>query len=578
MMENGKPTKLAQSPGQPLSEEELRLLFENMVIPFSYYRMIYDESGRAVDYEFLAVNHAFELETGRTSAEIIGRTALDVFPKTEKHWIDCFGRVAKTGEAEHITEYSAALEKWYSLHAFATKRGCVAVTVSDVTRYIREREALKLTTKQLETQQKENERLAHEEPITGLPNRTSLYEAFAQRVDDEANVHFSVAIFAPDNLAEILASYGSVLSDAIMRILATRLRATFLAPNACFSMTGTDLVVLYTQPCDERFMHEALERALETIAQAVVIDGASYYITASCGVACYPRDGVARDELIMNANLALYQAKRTREPIVFFNDAISQVLLRRTRIRNELPNALAKNEFEVYFQPQVKAANDRIVGFEALLRWHSQTLGEVAPVEFIPVAEESHVILQLGAWVMKRACAVLKELNQRCDSKFFMAVNVSSIQLRADDFVSQVLAVLSEAGLEPHFLELEVTESVLIDKEMNSINKLNALKKLGVRIALDDFGTGYSSLGLLKNLSVSTLKIDKVFIQDTSAAVLTKMIARMGHLLGAKIVAEGVETQEQLRFCRKAGCDLIQGYFRGIPMPLTTLMRFIGLR
>ena len=359
----------------PVSEDELRLLFENMVIPFSYYRMIYDENGRAKDYEFLAVNHAFEQETGRTREQVIGKTAREVFPKTERYWIECFGRVAKTGEAEHITEYSAALEKWYSLRAYSPKRGYTAVTVSDVTRYIQEQEALRRTTKQLQAQQLENDRLAHEEPITGLPNRTCLYEAFAQKVESETCEQFSLAIFAPDNLAEILASYGSVLSDKIMRILAQRVSAQFIEPNACFSMTGTDIVVLYAHPCDEQAMHRALARTQKAIQQPVEIDGASYYITTSCGVACFPRDGTERDELIMNANLALYQAKRTGNAVAFFSEQIGQTLLRRTQIRNALPSALENEEFELFFQPQMHPIHERVLGFEALLRWHSAVLG-----------------------------------------------------------------------------------------------------------------------------------------------------------------------------------------------------------
>ena len=199
-------------------------------------------------------------------------------------------------------------------------------------------------------------------------------------------------------------------------------------------------------------------------------------------------------------------------------------------------------------------------------------------MEFIGVAEESHLILPIGAWVLKNACNVLRELNRRCGTEFYMAVNVSSVQLRTDDFVEQVLAVLKETGISPCLLELEVTESVLINRDLNAIEKLNALRQQGLRIALDDFGTGYSSLGLLKDLKVSTLKIDKLFIQDPSASVLTKMIARLGHTLGAEIVAEGVETEEQLKYARRAACDRIQGYIRGLPMPLATLERFIGMK
>lgn len=578
MKNNKQASKLSEQLMQRVSEEELRLLFEHMVIPFSYYRMIYDESGQAVNYEILAVNHAFELETQRSRAEVIGKTALEAFPKTERYWIESFGRVAKTGQAEHITEYSAALEKWYSLRAYSPKRDYVAVTVSDVTRYIREKEELEHATQLLRLQEQEKDRLAHEEPITGLQNRTSLYEAFAKNAETGTEAHFSIAIFTPDNLAEILASYGSVLSDKIMRILAQRVNAEFAMPNACFSMTGTDIVVLYAQPCDSIQMQQALERAQAAIRQPVEIDGASFYITATCGVACFPRDGLEHDELIMNANLALYQAKCTGQSVVFFDDSIGQMLIRRTRIRNELPGALKNNEFEVYYQPQTSAASDRVVGFEALLRWHSQALGEVAPSEFIEVAEESHVILPLGAWVLSSACKALMELNQGRDAEYYVAVNVSGVQMRADDFVEQVGLILAETGLPPRLLELEITESVLIDGEKNVLEKLSALQKLGVRVALDDFGTGYSSLGLLKDLHVSTLKIDKLFIQDANAAALTKMIVRLGHMLGAEIVAEGAENEEQLRFCRRAGCDRIQGYIRGIPMPLPSLKRFIGLR
>ena len=576
MAKQGEPT-IPSVAEQDVSLAELQLLFENMVIPFSYYRMVYDETGRAIDYIFLAVNRAFEEETGKSRAEVIGKNALSVFPQTEQYWIECFGRVAKTGTPEHITEYAAALGKWYSLRAYSPMPGNAAVTVSDVTRYIWERDKLQQTTEALRAQQQENYRLAREEPITGLPNRTSLYESFAEHaaVND---MRFSVAIFAPDNLSELLASYGSVLSDKIMRVIAQRVAALFIAPNGCFSMTGTDIVVLYVQPCDQKLMQEALERAQKAIRQPVEIDGASYYISASCGVACFPRNGMEHDELIMNANLALYQAKRVGEPIVFFSDAISETLLRRIHIRNELPHALVNKEFELYFQPQVQAATDRIVGFEALLRWHSQTLGEVSPMEFIGVAEESHLILPIGAWVLKNACNVLRELNRRCGTDFYMAVNVSNVQLRTDDFVDQVLAVLKETGISPCLLELEVTESVLINRELNAIEKLNALRQQGLRIALDDFGTGYSSLGLLKDLKVSTLKIDKLFIQDPSASVLTKMIARLGHTLGAEIVAEGVETEEQLKYARRAACDRIQGYIRGLPMPLATLERFIGMK
>ncbi len=557
---------------------ELRSLFENMEIPFSYYRMIYDESGRAVDYVFLAVNRAFEQETGRTRGEVVGKTALEAFPETEPHWIECFGRVARSGEAEQIMDYSAALEKWYSLRAYSPAPDHVAVTVSDVTRYIREQDMLKHTTKELRAQQKENYRLAHEESITGLPNRICLYEAIAELKEKREITSFSVAIFAPDNLAEILAAYGSALSDTIMRAIAQRVSALFFAPSACFSMTGTDLVLLLSSTCDVNEVRLALTRAQKAICNPVDIDGATYYITASCGVACYPNNGVDHEDLITKANLSLYQAKRIGEPSVFYDETIGEAVFRRTQIRNALPKALENKEFELYFQPQIRAHSDRLVGFEALLRWHSPSIGDVAPLEFIDIAEESRLILPLGGWVLLHACRTLRAINEECHTNYMMAVNVSGVQLRAENFVDQVMAVLRETGIPPGLLELEVTESVLLNRELHAIEKINALRAHGIRIALDDFGTGYSSLSLLKDLNISTLKIDKLFVHDLSAIGLTKMIVRLAHLLGAEVVAEGVETEQQMRALRRVGCERVQGYYKALPMPLETLKHYIAIK
>ena len=574
-MKADQPTSCVES-RQDLSQEEFQLLFENMISAFSYYHMLYDAEGRAVDYVFLAVNRAFELETGKSREEFIGKNVLSVYPETEPYWIEFLGRVAKSGVSEHFTNYSSVFHKWYSMLAYSPKPDHVAITVSDETSAIEERKSLEKVVHALEVQEEENFRLAHEEPITGLPNRVCLYETVAQKMQAEPVQNFLLAILTPDNLAGILASYGSLLSDAIMRGIAQRLSEIFPEPDVCYSMTGTDLVLLLSLNCDEQEMREALTCAQKAIAQPVHVDGMDYYITASCGTACFPMDGTDRDELIMKANLALYQAKQTGESIVFFSEQISQKLHNRLLIRNALPKALANREFELFFQPQIDMVSDHMTGVEALLRWHSEVLGEVSPRDFIPVAEESRLIVPIGAWVLEQACIALKRVNDKFCTSYCVAVNVSGVQLFADDFVDQVLAVLERTGVEPCLLELEVTESVLISREFHAIEKVNELIRHGVRIALDDFGTGYSSLSMLKDLRITTLKIDKLFVQDPNAALLTKMIVRLGHTLGAEIVAEGVEDEEQMRAIRRAGCDRIQGFFKGLPMPLDTLTRFIA--
>ncbi len=263
---------------------------------------------------------------------------------------------------------------------------------------------------------------------------------------------------------------------------------------------------------------------------------------------------------------------------MFFSEQIAEGLLRRIRIRNALPKALVQGEFELYFQPQIQPFSDRVLGFEALLRWHSPELGEVAPLDFIGVAEESRMILPIGTWVLRNACATLRALNRQYNADFFIAVNVSGIQLYSDTFVEEVLAILKENGLSPHLLELEITESVLLSQERGTIQKLNALYTHGVRIALDDFGTGFSSLGMLKDLKITTLKIDKSFVQDKKNLALMEMMIRLGHIIGTQTVAEGVETEEQMHQARRLGSERVQGFLTARPMPLSALKSYISSR
>lgn len=559
-----------------ITETELRLLLEDMASPFSYFRIEYDANAHPVDCYFVAVNQAFEKETGKPRDQIVGRDIFDVVPETEPDWIDHFSRVAHTGKPEQFMQYSRANQKWYSVLVYSPRADHVAVTLSDITTYMEERKALLEATRQLQSQQQENYRLAHEEPITGLPNRVCLYEAFAERLkNEEDSAPFSVAIVTPDNLAEILASYGSVLSDRIMHAIAQRLDATCSASGTIFSMTGTDLTLLLPSTEDDPEAKGPLARMLRVICSPVEVDTMHFRISVSCGVAKYPQDGKSRDDLIMKANLALYQAKRSSNPIVYYDARIGQELLRRIKVLNLLPKALENREFELYFQPQIEISTGRLVGLEALLRWHSREVGEAPPPEFIKIAEESRLIYPLGAWVLKNACEALKRLEGLFPVPLRMAVNVSGAQLAQNGFVERVVKLLQYLNVEPERLELEVTESVVLNREWEAIEKMNRLRSLGIRIALDDFGTGYSTLSLLKDLRVTSLKIDRMFIQDENALEMTELMVRLGHVLGAEVVAEGVETEEQMRRVEKIGCDIAQGFYQSRPMPFDQLVRYI---
>lgn len=558
-----------------LSEHELRLLFDNMISPFSYYRMLYDADGRPVDYIVLAVNKAFELETGLRREEIIGKNIRNIYPQTEPYWIECFGRVAKTGTPENLSQYSSALDKWYSALVYSPKPDHVAITIADITRYITERDELERIAQALSAQQSENFRLAHVEPISGLPNRACLCDAFAAQIAGSPDERVLLAIISPDNLVDILASYGSTISDRVMRAIAQRVNSLDETKNAFFSMTGTDLVLLTPALDNEEQFGQMLKRVLGIMREPVEEEGISFYITAKCGVAAYPADGTDREDLIMKANLALYQAKKCGEPIVFYSDQIGTLVLRRTQIRNSLPKALIQQEFDLYYQPQLDLHSGRMLGVEALLRWHSPEFGEVSPIEFIGVAEKSKLILPLGKWVLETACATAKRLERERNLSLRIAVNVSGVQLAESGFFEFVMDLLRSLELAPERLELEITESVVFNQVSEAMIQLNRLTAAGVRIALDDFGTGYSTLSLLKDLKVSTIKIDRSFVQDPSAQVMNRVIVRLGHILGAKVVAEGVETQRQMDKVRYIGCDAAQRYLLSVPMPFDELLRWV---
>jgi diguanylate cyclase (GGDEF)-like protein len=560
---------------QHLSENELLLLFDNMISPLSYYRMVYDAEGKPVDYIILAVNTAFEQETGMKREDVIGKNVLSIYPKTESYWIECFGRVAKTGVSERITQYSSELKKWYNGVAYCPREGHVALTLTDITQYVFERNKLEQSTVELKTQQAQIDQLAHVEPISGLPNRACLYDAFAARVADGNGTPFTLAIFGPDNLAEVLASYGSTMSDRVMHAVAQRLHVLCEKGFAFFSMTGTDLVLLMPAMESKEQTKERLMRFQQAIREPVEEDGTSFFISATCGVAEYPADGTDRDDIIMKANLALYQAKKSGEHTRFYEAQIGNMLLRRMQIRNALPKALNDGEFELYYQPQFELVSGNIIGVEALLRWHSPELGEVSPAEFIPIAEKSLLILPIGRWVYQTACEAVKRIERERNIVLRMAVNVSGVQLIQEGFCERVMNRLQEFDLAPERIELEITESVLINKETNALNQLNRLSALGVRIALDDFGTGYSTMSLLKDLHVSTIKIDRSFIQDASAQVMNRVLVRLGHILGAKVVAEGVETQEELKRVQRIKCDMVQGFLLSVPLPLNELLSLL---
>ena len=303
-------------------------------------------------------------------------------------------------------------------------------------------------------------------------------------------------------------------------------------------------------------------------------------ITVSIGIARFPEHGSTLDTILQNADMAMYKAKSNgKNGYCFYTPSLKENLFERVNIELNMKQALANNEFEIYYQPQIQVDSNYIDGFEALVRWNSPTLGFLSPLRFIHIFEETGFITILGEWILRSSCHFIKSLNEQYHAQYKISVNISVIQLLQEDFETIVLNILKESDLNPGLLELEITESVIMESPEFSIAKIRHLRSLGIRIALDDFGTGYSSLSYLKNIPLTTLKIDKTFIdnitQSTSGTDITDSIINLGHKLKLNIIAEGVENKQQLQYLANNHCDMIQGYYFSKPLSKEDLIPLI---
>ena len=301
-------------------------------------------------------------------------------------------------------------------------------------------------------------------------------------------------------------------------------------------------------------------------------DGHQFVVTPSIGIALYPRDGKRLDDLMMHADMAMYEAKSSgRNGHRYYRKSMNLRSVERLDLENELQNAIRTNAFEVYYQPKVNLDSARIVGVEALLRWQHPERGWIPPAQFIPIAEETGLVMELGNWVVQQACQQVKAWQRKGINDISVAINVSSRQFCRDDLLDSVLRMVWDSGIRPENLELEITESMLMRDVDETRATLHAFKEAGLRISVDDFGTGYSSLNYLKQFPIDSLKIDRSFVQDLhrdrdDAAICAAILA-MAKELDLSVVAEGVESEEQLEFLRRHRCDLVQGFLFGKPVP-----------
>ncbi|MEK5240250.1 ABC transporter substrate binding protein [Paenibacillus sp. FSL L8-0470] len=423
----------------------------------------------------------------------------------------------------------------------------------------------------LQTSEEKYRLLAYNDVLSGLPNRLSLSEELQKFIKEHAGGHAALFFLDIDNFKYINDTMGHTFGDELLVKVGERLLGLSDGRSKHFRFGGDEFVILF----------ENIEGSDEVIsyAQALVqgfkepfqLNASVVHISTSIGIAQYPENGINAEELLKNADIAMYKAKEAgKGTYVLYGQAMQQHFDERMIIEKHLRNAISNNELSLHYQPLVDTASGGIWGFEALIRWNSPVLGFVSPLSFIKIAEDCRLIVPIGEWVLRAACRFIKELHAEGYEGYHISVNISVIQLMLDDFTDMVLGILKETGLPPEYLELEITESIFMESFEAISSKLESLKTRGIGIALDDFGTGYSSLSYLKQLPITTLKIDKSFIDsiDTPNNMsLARSIVTIGHDMGLKVTAEGVETREQLAFLERTSCDKIQGYFISRPIP-----------
>ena len=416
--------------------------------------------------------------------------------------------------------------------------------------------------------------LAEHDSLTGLPNRLLLNDRLQQSIAHEQRHKGRIAVLFMDldGFKHINDSLGHPSGDRLLQSVAMRIEECVRNPDTVSRQGGDEFIVLLhdvTGPADIAVVAGRILQAVEAIH---TVDNHDLHVTTSIGVSLYPEDGLTAESLIRNADTAMYQAKENgRNRYRFFKPEMNVRAVERQSIEEDMRHALKHREFSLRYQPIVNIMSSAISGVEALIRWKHPTRGFIPPMEFIPVAEESGLILSIGSWVLREACTQAKAWLDAGLPSLTMAINVSAMQFQSDGFIEGLFAILDETGLDPQSIELEVTESVLMKHAGLAASVLQALRGRGVRVSVDDFGTGYSSLNYLRKFSLDALKIDQSFVREITKGsddkALVTAIISMARSLRLQVIAEGVETSEELGFLKAEGCDEAQGYLFSRPLP-----------
>lgn len=527
---------------------------------------IYDAS--APDFPLSYVNPAFERMTGYTSTEILGIPCCRLHG--EQHSTPSLPLLRALLEGKRAGTVALRNQKkdgtafWSEMHIAPVQNadGLISHFVASQTDVT----ALRCYQEQLEHK-------AHHDALTGLANRVLLRERLSVALQFAAPSQRPVWLLflGLDRFKAINETSGHAAGDTVLKTLATRLSGCVGRGDTLSRFGGDEFVMILQEPPDEKAVVKIVEGIGAVTSQSITVNGANFFVGVSIGIAVYPTDGADAETLIMHADSAMHGAKsKGMSSFQFYTPLLNQRALERARVEADLRVALEEKQFLLHYQPQVDLRVGCVVGMEALIRWQHPERGLVAPADFIGIAEETGLIVEIGAWVIRTACAQAKAWQEKGFHDLRMSVNLSARQFADESLVSSIAAVLEATGLAPHYFQLELTETLVMADVERGIGILRDLKNLGISIAVDDFGTGYSSLSYLKRLPIDTLKIDRSFVNDIALgeddAVIVSSIISLAHSLRLFVVAEGVETNDQLYFLQVNGCDEIQGYLFSRPV------------
>lgn len=479
------------------------------------------------------------------------------------------------GEVHYLRKNGEERVSWTGISATRSRSGKVQnliIIASDIT----ERKVI----------ERRIHKLAYFDPLTGLPNRSQMHERLEQMVISarQTKAHIAVLFLDLDRFKPINDTMGHPAGDRVLKEVATRLQNCLKRQDLICRMSGDEFTIaLSDQKSADSAANTAVkvgERVLHALQQPFFIEQRELFLTGSVGIAIFPHDGQTVMELLKNSDMAMYHAKDDgRNNVQFFDEHMNKKAVELLEMENDLRYAIEREELELYYQPQYAAADCSMQGVEALLRWHHSSKGMIPPGHFIPIIEDTGLIIPIGEWVLRQACKDMAKWQKQNTGVDRIAINVSARQFKQPGFIVLVQEVIRDSGIDPNQLELELTESILIDDLEHTLDVLTRLRAMGVRMAIDDFGTGYSSLNYLKQFPVDTLKIDQSFIQNlpdnNDDAQITRTIISMAHNLGLGVIAEGVETKEQLEFLQMVNCEEVQGFYFSKPIPASQLIEDI---